>query len=568
MPKKKKKSNIQNSQKKNRGEKPNVGRTPFQRLCRDLSALLKITHHHNILVNSKRDGLPTAFKQKVEELGKFLKPAHPNPDLAQELGSLAISWGFQVRDRLLTHYQSEIQKIRASIQDQNEADVDFETATQVALNWAKNRMRKKLTNETRQAFLQLASEIKSDKPKLKGPQPTTSVGPTTQTPRQVGQKAKRDQRSPEAPSPSTAGPPTKQQGSTQSQTRDTTNAPTVPTRETSKAPVPISTPSPAREPSKNPAPTSIPSCARETSKAPDVPLPTPGKRQRETGSPSSSPSQTHVAKNPRTEMGDQGASPDLTWKTAGRPRTQVKLGTMGRTASPPTMIPPPTPATPGPSRPSYLQAATSPPREKPIPKDSVPVTKQSYPAKVHRHPNLPHHEDKMSQWAIKPAAPEANILILGTSNMSKITSKPRKDIEIQAFPGGRFVHMTEVLRKLPIQDEPRRVVIAMGINDSNSRTTSLDVIKQEIQATATLAKSRFPHSQIYMAEINHSKMMEPTSKARTLDLNKTIRGLSGVKTIAKMNCNRISIDKNDRYKVHWTEATANNIIRHWIDNLN
>ena len=275
-----------------------------------------------------------------------------------------------------------------------------------------------------------------------------------------------------------------------------------------------------------------------------------------------------MAKNPRTEMVDQGASPDLTWKTAGRPKTLVKLGRMGSTTTKPTMIPPPTPATPGPSRPSYLQAATSPPRDMPIPNGSVPVTKQSYPAKVHKHPSLPCHEDKMSQWAIKPAAPEANILILGTSNMSKITSKPRKDIEIQAFHGGRFVHMKEMLRKLPIQDEPRRVVIAMGINDSNGHGTALDVIKQEIRATAALAKSRFPHSQIIMAEINHSKMMEATSKARTLELNKTIKALSGVKTIAKMNCNRITIEKKDRFKVHWSEATANNIIRHWIDNLN
>jgi hypothetical protein len=140
--------------------KPKEGRTPFQRLCRDLSALLKITHHHKILETSKNEGLPRAFRQKVEELGNFLKPARPNPNLARELDSLAVSWGSQVRDCLLAHYQSEINKIKTSIQDQNEADLDFETATQVALNWAKKRMKKKLTKETTEAFLQVASEVK------------------------------------------------------------------------------------------------------------------------------------------------------------------------------------------------------------------------------------------------------------------------------------------------------------------------------------------------------------------------------------------------------------------------
>jgi hypothetical protein len=193
-------------------------------------------------------------------------------------------------------------------------------------------------------------------------------------------------------------------------------------------------------------------------------------------------------------MGGQGASPDLNWRTSGRSKPTARLTNMARAASPTATVAHP-PSTP---RQTYGQAAASPPRQDLNQRDHyAPAPITSYPARVFRHPSLS-HEEKLAKWEIKPANPETNTLNLGTSNMSRITSKPRKDIEIQAFHGGRFVHMKEMLRRLPIQDEPRKVVIAMGINDSNSGTP-LGVIQKDIQATAALAKSRFPHSEIFMA---------------------------------------------------------------------
>lgn len=517
MAKKKRKGNKQNFQ--NGGGKPNVGRTPFQKLCRDLSALLKIVHHHIILVNSKSEGLPRAFKQKVEELGKFLKPAHPNPDLAQDLNTLATSWGSQVRDRLLAHYTDEIQKLEASIQNQTEVDLpNFETATQVALNWAKARMKKKLTQETKTAFLQRVTRLKPKVPNTP-PVPTAPIQ-MDNTPRQIGQKAKRDQRSPEVASPGTSSPPSKQQAS---------GSPQGAPRDASKSNV----------------------------------VPTPGKRERETSSPGTSPSPSQSSKNPRTDMGSQGASPDFSWRDVGRPKRPVKLGRMDSVPAS-AVTPPKSPQT---DRPTYVQAAASPPREMPIPTGGRPVHTASFPARVHKAQGGLSHDEKMDLWRIKPADKSANTLILGTSNVARITTKPRRDIELQSFPGGRFAHMKEMLKKLPIQDEPRRVVVAMGINDSSSQTP-LQVIKKEIRETAVLAKSRFPHSEVYFAEINHSKMMEPTKKQRTLALNQEIRELSAVKFIPKMNCNRVSICKTDSSKVHWNTDTANNIVRHWASELN
>ena len=503
------KKKIQNSQ--NGGGKPNVGRTPFQNLCRSLFALIKILHHHTILANSKKEGLPKAFKQKVDELGKFLKPARPNPNLARELDTLAKGWGSQVRDRLPDHYQDEILKIEASIQDPKEIDSDaFETATQVALNWSKSRMKKKLTSETKLTFLKRIAKFR--------PQANqTDQG----TPRQPGQKSKRDLQSPEVTSPGTIPAGKKVSGYSKTQT---------------------------------------------------FVAPTPGKRGRANLSPNQdSPSPSQASKHQKTEIPDQGASPDLSWRTVGRRKSPVKLGTFDKSPEPKAPSPSKTRQTPEPKSPSlsetrqtYVQAASSPPKTTTVQSTIAPTQTQSYPAKVIKaQPNLT-YEEKMTRWNIKPADLSANTLILGTSNVARITTKPRRDIELQSFPGGRFSHMREMLRKLPVQNEPRRVVIAMGINDSNSKTP-LETIKKDIRETSVLAKSRFPHSQIYMAEINHSKMMESNLKSRTLALNEEIKNLSGIKFIPKLNCNQISVCPD---KIHWTVDTATKVMRHWATHLN
>lgn len=194
-----------------------------------------------------------------------------------------------------------------------------------------------------------------------------------------------------------------------------------------------------------------------------------------------------------------------------------------------------------------------------------PLRPRQFPAKVgvHREGN---REGKLDNWAIGKE-PGTDTLILGTSNMARVTLKPRQDLEIRSYPGGRFEHMVHMLKKSPVQEGPRRVVIAMGINDATSRAP-IHSIEALVTKTAALAKQKFPHSRVYMAEINHTHLMSDDKLLRTKAINKAIRELNGVRTLSPLAPREVVIDPKDRYGVHWTANTANAIICHWVKHLN
>jgi hypothetical protein len=172
----------------------------------------------------------------------------------------------------------------------------------------------------------------------------------------------------------------------------------------------------------------------------------------------------------------------------------------------------------------------------------------------------------MTRWTVS-VKPTTDTLILGTSNLNRIARKPRRDMEIHSYPGGRFEHMANMLEKTPVQDGPRRVIIAMGINDSTNRVP-LQKVEAMVQKTAALAKQKFPHSEVYLAGINHSDNLNETALHRTSELNSIIQKLRGVHSLSNIPPSTVQIDPKDRYGVHWTPDTAQKVLSHWVQNLN
>ena len=645
-------------------------KSPFQTLCRQLFALLKIVHHHEVMLNSKTQGLPRAFQQKVAELAKFLKPAHPNSALATELQDLAKIWGFSVRDRLLEHYGAEIKKIESAIQATT-ADISeqFETATQVALNWGKNRMGKKLATTTKSTFLALAKEVKGNPAGRRrhnsGP-PTLSENP--QTPREVnsrtvGSKAKRDIMSPEtlenpqatkrAPAMTTPPPiapprPTVPQVAPPETTGQTPNthqvAPPTAGKKTAQQALAVEVPPP---PSSNqtaqvappPEDPKSPRQACRGTRYPEGQKPpmgvgthqgtnpmgraTPLKRTRGDLTPTSasSPSPTPAPKaqclNP-----SPGTSPDFSWSTitpGGRRRRSVRLtelqtgngeldsfptGTPEAFAGPHDTTPsarsvdlnsttdfPPIPL---PKRvilprlsprkthterrenmlksikqnsPQKQPGARTQPPQKVVQEDrkaSSPV-----PAEVYKHPSKSYTE-KFSDWQIREPRATTKTLILGDSNMSRISLKPNKDIEIQAFHGGRVEHMVAMLTKFQKRapdSEIDNVILAMGTNDTNSNSP-IGKIERDIKRMNAVAKSKFPLATIVIPEVITTSTSTPQFTKRAQEINKVIQGVRSIQSIPRPPANRVTLEAGDKFKVHWSRDSANMILKHWNQALN
>lgn len=563
-------------------------RTPFQTLCRLLFALLKILHHHEVMINSKTVGLPRAFQQKVAELSKFLKPAHPNSNLTQELSSLAETWGLSVRDRLAKHYEEEISSIESAIRDlQADISDQFDTAVQVSLNWAKNRMGKKLTNSTKSNFQTLAQELrKSLHPRTRHrsgpPQLETPAGPSD---REVG-KSKREARSPDSPS---GIQPCKR----------------APARLT--PPIQVLQPPPCTQT----GPRQVAPPANTTKPARDPARDTPLKRSRSALTPSSASSQspTPAPKIPRQDPG-AGASPDFSWiaiQENTRKQREVRvtglhtekggcgkspLGTPEANAGPHHSKPdfsaspadldsfadfPPIPKPQRPSpRPLKLDGS---PRKSPQESRAAMVKTVNklfregslgpIPAEVVKHPKQDAHA-KFTDWHIQKPKPGTKTLILGDSNLSRITNRPSKLTEIQSYPGARTEHMVAMLNKTqkqPLDSKINNVVLAFGTNDANSKTP-MGSIERDIKRMSTLAKSKFPRAQISLAEVVVSATSPLHLVQKAEQINEIIRKIKTTQIIPRPHSARVVLEAGDRSKVHWTRESANMILKHWHQCLN
>jgi len=198
---------------------------------------------------------------------------------------------------------------------------------------------------------------------------------------------------------------------------------------------------------------------------------------------------------------------------------------------------------------------------------SVKRNQRSYPARVHVH-SAPNPTLK-SQWQIR-IMEQPDTLVLGTSNISRITKKPRQDIELHSYPGGRLAHMQEMLHAAPVHTEtfPRRVIIAMGINDANRGRFPKPLISQQLSRVAQLAKARFPNARVYMAQTNYSAKLAEQAAENTRSINRLVTQLQGVRYLSHIPVGQVEIETRDKMGVHWSADTANQIVNHWVRNLN
>lgn len=227
---------------------------------------------------------------------------------------------------------------------------------------------------------------------------------------------------------------------------------------------------------------------------------------------------------------------------------------------------------------SYSQAANTPKptnggsptssgssNSSPATSPEIPMQTTSYVALVHTH----RAPDRKETWRVE-IVDEPTTLLIGTSNISRITRTPSKAIELHSFPGAKFHHLETMLKKSPTMTGPKRVLIAMGVNDTSvregQRPTRLNTVIESMRKAVKQARSKFPGSSIYVAEINMSATAAQTSRDRTDTLNREIRSLEGVHIIPALPKEQVELTPYDL--VHWTTNTANKILKHWAHHLN
>ena len=180
-----------------------------------------------------------------------------------------------------------------------------------------------------------------------------------------------------------------------------------------------------------------------------------------------------------------------------------------------------------------------------------------------RHKNT---QNKISQWCL-PEIRE-KILIIGDSNLAKITESPLPNIQIESFPGAKFHHISTILERAKnskTRKIPEHVILSVGINNRNQNisNTSIPNLKTLLAKTQRV----FQNSKIHIAQINYSQKLPLAEYCGLSLINDYLAKHSGnAAVLPKFPNQTLKTESGD--PVHYTSQTANAILRHWMVHLN
>ena len=184
------------------------------------------------------------------------------------------------------------------------------------------------------------------------------------------------------------------------------------------------------------------------------------------------------------------------------------------------------------------------------------------------HPISPtYHKGQKQFWSF-PKLSSPILAVLGASNINRITSTTLENIELQSYSGAQFSHFTTMCRKYKFSVSPKSIVLCIGLNDrhSNPLTTSIPNLKSMVSS----ASRAFPKSKIYLPKINFSAQLEAQTQGRLNAINKAMDTINfqNVTVLEPLDPAKFEVDPRDQKHIHWTESTANEMLKYWISHLN
>lgn len=209
------------------------------------------------------------------------------------------------------------------------------------------------------------------------------------------------------------------------------------------------------------------------------------------------------------------------------------------------------------------------PNTSPSPKTSSPPTKQrkcAAPPKRSTSEVKPSYYKTSHKTTWRWPKHEKPILVIGASNLNRITKSSSDQIEIHSYPGARFSNFTDMLKHLngeTVQNHPKSIILNVGINDrsSNPEGTSIRNFKTMMGHIV----SKFPHSSIHPVVTNYSQNLSTYNRINLDKLNDAILQYPNVHAIPKLHDSLFRV--NERDNIHWTVETANAFLAHWLSEL-
>lgn len=173
-----------------------------------------------------------------------------------------------------------------------------------------------------------------------------------------------------------------------------------------------------------------------------------------------------------------------------------------------------------------------------------------------RHANT---TKKNSEWRLKI---NKKNLILGDSNVARLPRFQNTDLQVDAFPGAKFHHASNLIQKAQILELPEKIILSFGINNRQQRLRIRAI--RELQTLIQTTRDRFPNAEIFVPVINFSRALPIAEQLMLEDINAYIQ----------KHCDCIpSLPSSEKFEVerdgiHWRPSTAKSMLEHWAMFLN
>ena len=169
-------------------------------------------------------------------------------------------------------------------------------------------------------------------------------------------------------------------------------------------------------------------------------------------------------------------------------------------------------------------------------------------------------KDKFKVWRLNHISRPT--LIMGDSNLRSINQKV-DNVEIQSYPGAKFMHMTHLIKSYPhAAYKPERKIVSVGLNDHPNQ---FQTTKHHFDEMCVALKKKFPSSQIYVPQINVPGDLPRNGTQKLNHLNEYLSKRTDIGVIPKLNKEDFILDQKN---YHWICNTGNKFLKHWLGHLN
>ncbi|KAI4799873.1 hypothetical protein KUCAC02_016412 [Chaenocephalus aceratus] len=163
-----------------------------------------------------------------------------------------------------------------------------------------------------------------------------------------------------------------------------------------------------------------------------------------------------------------------------------------------------------------------------------------------------HHGDKKKNWSLTPSR---EVLIIGSSNISRIPPINNEKIQVDSYPGANLIQAAHLIKyTTPTSEDTKEVLLCFGVNDRN--TENIAILDNNLTQLLSSAKKTFPN--IHIPSINFSP---------GLPLITTIRNTLIERTPGHISQLDMKDFSTERDQVHWTQETAKKMWDHWRSSL-